>query len=569
MSRQPLKTVFGALSTLVLGLYGLSGHAAAERVGDFALLDEQGVFHQLSRYQHRDAVVLLAYDNSCLAARDAANLLTDLQSQFGEHIAFLALDINAMDRATEQSWQMPFPVMADELKLVAESLQLSQSGEVLVFNPQRLSLYYRGGAGQALEDNLGEIVGNKSAASEGSDAVSDAVADINGCPITYASATAAVPDYSTEVAPLIVEHCSICHREDGAGPFAFNGYYSLAGWSPMVKEVIMNKRMPPMQVDSAYAATPNAHFLSAEDRQKIMHWMQAGVPRGEGAEDPLAEVPLEKTFDWQLGTPDFVIDTPKNVIPAVGILDYMYLELALPFTEDKWVSAVQFAPGEERVIHNLTAFIVAPQSDFWGEERQALTSERRVLGSFVPGRNPATVFPEGTGVLIPAGHKLALQFHYYSHGRVLEDSTTIGLYFHDTAPAREIVTRPVSAEFTLTPNDPDQPLLASYEFAEKATLLAVRPRMNQRGKRMKFDLLPPGGEADTLVSIPAYNYGWQPLYWLETPRPLEPGAVVNVSGAFDNSLSNPFNPNFREEVQWGFDSGEEMFTGYLTYSVER
>ncbi|MDO9319837.1 MAG: redoxin domain-containing protein [Gammaproteobacteria bacterium] len=561
MSSKILSTLCLILSGFGVGLTSMSSVAAPERVGDFALLDEQGAFHQLSRYQHRDAVVLLAYDSNCPAARDAAATLANLQSQFDDRIEFLALDINAMDRTTEHGWQMSFPILADELKLVAEGLQISQSGEVLVFNPQRLSLYYRGGAGQALQENLDAILSGKSAAPSGS--------EVKGCPIAYDSATAPVPDYSTEVAPIIVEHCSICHREDGAGPFAFNGHYSLVGWSAMVREVIMNKRMPPMQVDPAYAATPSAHFLSAEKRQKIMHWMQAGAPRGNGAVDPLAEVPLEKTFDWQLGAPDFVIDTPKNVIPAVGILDYMYTELELPFTEDKWVRALQFSPGEERVIHNLSAFIVPAESDFWGEEREALTSERRFLGSFVPGENPATVFPEGTGVLIPAGHKLVLQFHYYSHGRVLEDSTAIGLYFHDAAPAREIVTRPVSAKFTLVPNDNEQALLASYEFEEKATLLAVRPRMNQRGKHMKFDLVAPGGETETLVSVPAYNYGWQPQYWLETPRSIEPGTVMNVAGAFDNSLSNPFNPDFREEVEWGFDSAEEMFTGYMTYAIER
>ncbi len=561
MSSKVLSTLCLILCGFGAGLASMSSDAAPERVGDFALLDEQGVFHQLSRYQHRDAVVLLAYDNNCAAARDAAAMLADLQSQFDEGIEFLALDVNAMDRATEQGWQMSFPVLADELKLVAEGLQISQAGEVLVVNPQRLSLFYRGGADQALQETLGAVASGKSPAPSGS--------EVDGCAITYDSATAPVPDYSTEVAPIIVEHCSVCHREDGAGPFAFNGHYSLVGWSAMVREVIMNKRMPPMQVDPAYEATPSAHFLSAEKRQKIMHWMQAGAPRGEGAVDPLAEVPLEKTFDWQLGEPDFVIDTPKNVIPAVGILDYMYTEAELPFTEDKWVRAFQIEPGEERVIHNLSAFIVPAESDFWGEEREALTSQRRFLGSFVPGENPATIFPEGTGVLIPAGYKLALMFHYYSHGRVLEDTTTIGLYFHDAAPAREIVTRPVSAQFTLSPNDPEQRQHASYEFGEKATLLAVRPRMNQRGKHMKFDLVAPGGATETLVSVPAYNYGWQPQYWLATPRAIEPGTVMNVSGAFDNSLSNPFNPDFREEVEWGFDSGQEMFTGYMTYAIER
>lgn len=561
MSCKVLGSLRIILCGVVIGLVGTPGYAASERVGDFALLDEQGEFHQISRYQHLDAVVLLAYDDSCTPARDAATMLAGMQSQFNDRVQFLALDINARDRAIEQDWGLPFPVLADELKLVAESLQYSQSGEVLVFNPQRLSLYYRGGVGPSLLETLEAILDNKS--------VETSSSAIGGCALTYDSDPASAPDYSTEIAPIIVEHCAICHREDGAGPFPFDEYYSLVGWSPMVKEVILNKRMPPMQVDIAYDATGNAHFLSAEKRKKIMHWIQAGAPRGDGSSDPLSEVPLEKVFEWQLGTPDFVIDTPQNEIPAVGILDYMYLELELPFSEDKWVRAFQFEPGEERVIHNLSAFIVAPESDFWGEERQARTSERRFLGSFIPGENPATVFPEDSGVLIPAGHKLALQFHYYSHGRVLRDVTTVGLYFHNTAPSQEIVTRPVSAEFSLSSNDPDQPILASYEFTEKTTLLAVRPRMNQRGKAMKFDLIMPNSEAQTLVSVPAYNYGWQPHYWLETPRTLEPGSVVNISGAFDNSLSNPFNPNFREEVQWGFDSGEEMFTGYLTYLVDR
>lgn len=561
MARSFLNTLCCILSGFGMALSSLPTHAAPEHVGDFALLDDAGVFHQLSRYQHRDAVVMLAYDHTCAAAQDAAANVASLRAEFGDDVEFLALDLNAMDRASAHSQKLGFPLLADELKLVAENLQIRQAGEVLVFNPQRLQLVYRGGAGSDLQASLAAV-------REGTTG-DTATAPVSGCAITYDSATTPVPDYSTEVAPIIVEHCAICHREDGAGPFPFTGYYSLVGWSAMVKEVIMNKRMPPMQVDPVHGDTPNALVLSPEKRAKVLHWMQAGAPRGEGAEDPLEQIPTQKRFDWQLGEPDFVLTTPTNVIPAVGILDYMYTEASLPFTEERWVRAFQVDPGEERVIHNLSAFIVPADSDFWGEEHEALTSERRFLGSFVPGENPATVFPDDAGVLIPAGHKLALMFHYYSHGRVLEDTTTIGLYFHEEAPAREIVTRPVSASFTLQPTAHEQPLAASYTFEKNATLLAVRPRMNQRGKHMKFELQPERGNAQTLLSVPAYNYGWQPLYWLNTPLNVTPGTVVNVSGAFDNSLSNPFNPNPRTAVEWGFGPGQELFTGYLTYAVER
>ena len=50
---------------------------AQERVGDFALLDQQGNFHQVSRYNHREAVVLLSEGANC-------NSFSNALSQFDE-----------------------------------------------------------------------------------------------------------------------------------------------------------------------------------------------------------------------------------------------------------------------------------------------------------------------------------------------------------------------------------------------------------------------------------------------------------------------------------------------------
>ena len=185
--------------------------AATERVGDFALLDEQGRFHQLSRYQHRDAVVMLTLDGSCSAAMNAAKELGGLQSQFGESVEFIGLDVSGATRSERQQWQLPFPVLGDEMKLVAESLGLSQAGEVLVFNPERMSLFYRGGAEAALSERLMAVIDG--------DASDTATADVTGCAIVYtdlARHKESPPDYSTEVAPIVAENCAICHRWGGA-----------------------------------------------------------------------------------------------------------------------------------------------------------------------------------------------------------------------------------------------------------------------------------------------------------------------------------------------------------------
>jgi hypothetical protein len=336
----------------------------------------------------------------------------------------------------------------------------------------------------------------------------------------------------------------------------------------MVREVILNKRMPPMQVDNEVGTSKNAHNIPIADRQKLLHWMEAGAPRGDGEIDPLELNAEERDFTWQLGEPDYIVQAPSYTVPAVGIQDYEYQEVELPFGEDKWVRAFQYRPSDERVLHHLMAFVVAPDEDFWGAEKHEKSAVRRFLGSFIPGENHATVFPESTGVRIPAGHKLALQFHYVTNGVEIVDSTRVGLYFSDTPPRQEILTRAMAERFTIAPFDPEHALSATYQFDEKVTLIAVRARMNYRGKYMKFSVAKPDGATEDFFSIPAYNYGWQPHYWLDESVSIEPGTVITVAGAFDNSLSNPFNPDPREEVSWGLESWEEMFTGYLTYVIE-
>lgn len=70
-----------------------SAIAALDRTGDFALLDDSGVFHQLSRYQHRKAVVLMSYAESCQSMSAMLDEFTALKSRYaGDDIEFLLLD---------------------------------------------------------------------------------------------------------------------------------------------------------------------------------------------------------------------------------------------------------------------------------------------------------------------------------------------------------------------------------------------------------------------------------------------------------------------------------------------
>ena len=201
-------------------------------------------------------------------------------------------------------------------------------------------------------------------------------------------------------------------------------------------------------------------------------------------------------------------------------------------------------------------FVTGEGDDFWGTERQQQNSLRKFLDGYAPGQDLLREFPPGTGVRIAPGDKLSMQFHYVTNGQSTSDSSRIGLYFLDAPPQRELVTAAVAARFVLPPNDPDFPLRASYRLEQGAALLGLRARMNSRGKKMKFAVEAPGEPVREVFSVPAYNYGWQPYYRLDEALELPAGTVLHVIGAFDNSISNPNNPNPDSELRFGVESWE-------------
>ena len=556
-----MKRIYAVVLLSLLGLCTAPVMAALDRVGDFALLDSSGEFHQLSRYQHRKALVLMAYDHGCDAM---ASLLANYQSisskYSGQDIEFLLIDSLDLGRASLLGFETDLPILEDDGQLVSETLGIERAGDVLVLNPVRLSLYYRGPVAGKLD---AIVAGVLTGAIEDTEKISG-----SGCEINYpvkAAHQLSTPDYTTEVAPIIVENCAECHRQGGVGPFALDSYIMVLGWSPMIREVLLNKRMPPTQVDPYVGHSENARYLSAQELQTLIHWIDARAPRGDGEFDPLEQLEFEAAMRWQLGEPDYIVTAADNEVAATGVMDYLYDDIELPFTEDKWISAVQYQAGNQSVLHHLMTFVTAPDEDFWGAERQLESVTRRFVEGYAPGDSQAIVYPRGTGVKIPQGYGLSMQFHYVTNGQATVDKTRLGLYFSDDPALTEILSQVVSPRFVLPPNQREFAMQAQHLFEEAVVIIGVRARMSYRGKKMKFTVEQADGSLRDIFSVPAYNYGWQPHYLLQTPVVLPAGSKVHVIGAFDNSISNPFNPDPDKEVRFGVESWDEMFTGYFSY----
>jgi AhpC/TSA family len=386
-----------------------------------------------------------------------------------------------------------------------------------------------------------------------------------GCLITFAKA----PDESSSITfcksivPLFNEHCVECHRPGEIGPFDISDYQEVRGWADMILETIEQKRMPPWHADPNFGTFKNERHFPESAMTTIRQWVKAGAPYGSAAELPPAP---QYTQGWRLPKePDLVIamrDKPY-AIPASGTVDYQYFVVDPQIKEDRWVSAAQVIPGNPSVVHHAIIFVRPPD----GVEFDGLGW----LTAFVPGQR-ATTFPPGFARKIPAGSKFVFQMHYTPNGQEEHDLTQVGLTYIDASEVTHQVLTLVGIdqEFEIPPGADNHPISASVRNLPKSgQLLAVMPHMHLRGKSFELSATATADAGDgppltnTLLKVPNYDFNWQHTYEFAEPLDLSRVQRLDFTVTFDNSTSNPFNPNPNEYVVWGDQTWEEMAVTFL------
>ena len=553
----------------VILLVPMQALQAQERIGDFALLDHKGDFHQIGRYNYQDAVVLLAEGANCGAFGGALAQFEAIDSKFADGFEFMMMNVTgAQSRDSVQqrasAYGTDLPLLMDESQVVSELLGITKVGEAVVLDPERFEVLYRGSVSE-LEPALREI----SSATQ----VSGSESAVDGCEVNFAAAEQHDQNsvsYSQDIAPLLVEKCASCHRDKGIAPFAMDSHLMVQGWAPMIREVVLTKRMPPGQIDPHIGEVRITRHLSTEQTRKLIHWIDAGAQKDDEP-DPLAAVDWPDT-KWPLGYPDEVVSIPPQEVPATGVMEYIWVDAGYEFETDQWVKGADLIPGDRSVVHHILARAVPPgaagpeigicptpceqgQGDRSPEERGIN------LPAYIPGNN-ARFFEENTGQFVPAGSRMVFQMHYTTSGRATTDASEFGIYFYEDGfvPTEQLQSGGVLAnDFLIPPNDGDYEVVRARTIRQDARIISFYPHMHVRGKRMKWTAVYPDGSREPLLSVPNYDFNWQMTYHLAEPKFIPAGTTILVEGAFDNSPANPDNPDPGASVRWGDQSWEEMF----------
>ena len=535
-----------------------------EVVDNFRLLDHKGASHELYYLSDMKAVVLMSHASACEASATAAAQLKTLSDKYrAQGVQFFLIDSNAADvrdvvaKDAEKSG-VDLPVLLDETQLIGESLGLQQTGEVFVIDPKGWKVAYRGavakGKASYAADALDSVMAGKP--------VKKATAGGKGCRIALPEADRrsahAKISYEKTIAPMLIDNCVTCHRNGGIGPWQMTSYLMVKGFAPMIREVIRTERMPPWHADPHYGVFKNNRALQPEQAKTLVHWIEAGAPRGEGS-DPLAD--LQKTWpQWALGEPDVILELSAFNVPATGVIPYQEARIKNPIGRDVWLKAIDYLPGERAVVHHILGYSMPPV---------AADAQRRSIGSYIGGYVPGTApfrLPENTGVLLSKDADFGFQVHYTPNGKAMTDVTHVGLYFSDAAPKYPLRNAVLMDRHLKIPaNTKAYTASTSRTFDRDVLIYDLTPHSHFRGKASNFVAKYPDGKEEVLLSVPKYDFNWQTTYTFSTPKALPKGTTLIHSTTYDNSAQNKANPDPNIEVRWGEQSWEEMLYGNVSY----
>jgi peroxiredoxin len=528
----------------------------------------------LTDFRHKKAVAVVFIGAECPLANLYAVRLAELQRDFSPRgVQILAINSNCQDEerdviAHARERKLPFPVLIDPGQEVADLFGARRTPEVFLLDQKGIVRYrgriddrYSVGGDRGepkrhdLVEALREVLADKP--------VSVPATPVSGCLIgrQEAARPADKITYTKHVALILQKNCQECHRPGQVAPFSLLTYKQARAWSETIREVVLDNRMPPWHADPRHGKFANDRSLSPGDRATLLAWIKQGCPKGDDADEP---APRQFPEGWAIGQPDKVLSMKEAfTIPAEapkGGVPYQHFVLATDFEQDVWVQAVEARPGTRAVVHHMLLYIGDPPG-----RADPATSDRDVLAGYAPGSKP-TIFPGGLAKRIPRGAKLVLEMHYTANGTEQTDLSSVGLIFAKEPPKHEVKTRFVlNSRFTIPARAADHEVTASTTFEKEALVLSLTPHMHLRGKSFLFRAVYPDKHTEILLSVPRYDFNWQQAYVLQTPLRIPAGTRIECVGRFDNSDSNPNNPDPTREVRYGEQSWEEMMLGVVSY----
>ena len=372
--------------------------------------------------------------------------------------------------------------------------------------------------------------------------------------------------FNRDVAPIIFAHCTPCHRPGEAAPFNLLSYDDVRQRARQIVESTSHRLMPPWKPDPEFRHFEGERRLETEQIDTLREWVDEGAIEGDTRDRP----PAPRFSDgWHLGKPDLVLTVPEEfTVPAEGADLFRNFVVPVPLKERKYVQAIEFRPGNGRVVHHARILLDEtgglrqrdhddPGPGFEGMDAPgAHFPEGHFLG-WAPGKMPRR---EEVAWALQPRSDFIVQMHLKPTGRPETVKASIGLHFTDKAPTiHPVLLRLGSRTIDIAAGDRSYVVTDSYTLPVAAKALSIYPHAHYLAREMTVVARMPDGDTERMLRISDWDFNWQDEYEYVEPVDLPKGTTLVMRFTYDNSAENPHNPSMPpKRVLSGPESRDEM-----------
>lgn len=385
------------------------------------------------------------------------------------------------------------------------------------------------------------------------------------------------PTFADDIAPIIHANCTPCHSDENVAPFELITYSQIKNYGRLIKQVTQIKYMPPWPADPTYRHFVGEKVLTDDQLKAIANWVDQGMVSGDTSKvkfDPKVDLAIAEK-------PDMIVGFNRSYLIKGNNKDnFLVMKLPFELPNDTFIKRIEFVPGNTKAIHHMNGHLLnyeyqakknVLEGSRWENQETGMAMEiHKKLGllnddgsypvmtpsvcNYLPGTEPVKMPASIGGYKVKRKAAFYLNdMHYGPQAIDQQDSSYFKIYFAPKAPLRptgEFILGTLTTQgkaptvpTLYVPANTTKLFTATWTLERDITLLNVTPHMHLIGKTFKAYAIKPNGDTIRIIHIPKWDFRWQYTYSFPSPLILPSGTKIIAEGLYDNTSSNPFNPN--------------------------
>jgi mono/diheme cytochrome c family protein len=387
--------------------------------------------------------------------------------------------------------------------------------------------------------------------------------------------SSAAATFAKDVAPILQKSCQECHRPGSVGPMSLRTYEEARPWARAIKQRVLAGEMPPYRYDRVGIQQLKGDLrLSDAEIQTIVRWADSGAPLGNPADMP-APVQFPDGSKWAyedvFGQPDLIVKTKPYTLPAQGQDRWWRPIVPVGNTVDRCIKALSVKPSLKgrAGAHHANSDLMVPDE----KSGQYMLLER--VSEYASGKAGEVVPPDACRTL-PANSMIKWDVHYWPFGEeVKDDVVELGIWLYPEDQKEKAKYKQDLKLYTLLMKGKELEIpphgtamtQGFHSFKTPVRIDSFQPHGHTRLVGMTAEIFyPDTGKLELVSSISNWTNQWHTSHVYEDDyAPLIPtGAVLVLTGYYDNTANNKGNPDPDQWVGGGSRTADEMSHAWIT-----